>query len=149
MPRAPKSCANPLFFSWVQEFHDAKDYRKRGGPPRATGYENALRAIEACPTCVKRLTEKLEEHCARRGIAMPEFKKKERARKAPAAPKKTPASRIKKREVDEEADEDADFSTRGADDDDENIIPPAVKRAMPRRAAARKTPVVVDISDSE
>ncbi|KAJ6544180.1 hypothetical protein B0H19DRAFT_956041 [Mycena capillaripes] len=34
MPRAPKSCANPLFYSWVEEFHDAKDYRKRGGPAR-------------------------------------------------------------------------------------------------------------------
>jgi hypothetical protein len=103
----------------LKAFHDEKDYRKRGGPPRATGYENALRAIAACttkyahpkellvltgvgPTCVERrvfplciscvrvltrpravtrlfrLTEKLEEHCARRGIEMPEFKKKER-----------------------------------------------------------------------
>ncbi|KAJ6607898.1 hypothetical protein B0H10DRAFT_536630 [Mycena sp. CBHHK59/15] len=34
------------------EFHDEKDYRKRGGPlpVRATGYENALRSIAACTT---------------------------------------------------------------------------------------------------
>ena len=44
MPR----CANPLFLRWVKQFHDEKDYRKRGGPPRATGYENAIRALETC-----------------------------------------------------------------------------------------------------
>jgi hypothetical protein len=26
--------------------HDEKDYRKRGGPPRATGYENAIRSLQ-------------------------------------------------------------------------------------------------------
>lgn len=41
-------CANPLFLRWVKQFHDEKDYRKRGGPPRATGYENAIRALETC-----------------------------------------------------------------------------------------------------
>ena len=41
-------CANPLFLRWVRQFHDEKDYRKRGGPPRATGYENAIRALETC-----------------------------------------------------------------------------------------------------
>ena len=46
-------CANPLFLRWVREFHRAKDYRVRGGPPRATGYENAIRGLEAC-------TEKFE-----------------------------------------------------------------------------------------
>ena len=40
-------CANPLFLRWVREFHRAKDYRVRGGPPRATGYENAIRGLEA------------------------------------------------------------------------------------------------------
>lgn len=34
----------------VPEFHDEKDYKKKGGPPRATGYENALRALGACTT---------------------------------------------------------------------------------------------------
>ncbi|KAJ7663020.1 hypothetical protein B0H17DRAFT_910468, partial [Mycena rosella] len=148
-------CANPLFYAWVQEFHDEKDYRKRGGPPRATGYENALRSIEVCstkyahprellvlngvgPTCVERrvLTEKLKGHCTRRGIAMPEFKKKERVKKAAAAPKKA-ARRSKKRAEDEE-DSDADFSapssskakTSKADvSEDEENLPPARKRA--------------------
>ncbi|KAJ7499667.1 hypothetical protein FB451DRAFT_1549217 [Mycena latifolia] len=154
MPRAPKSCANPLFYSWVQEFHDEKDYRKRGGPPRATGYENALRGIEACttkyahprellvisgvgPTCVERLTEKLEEHCARRGIPMPEFKKKERVKKAPAAPKKA-ARRPKKRAADDEEDSDADFSapsaSKKAREDEENL--PPVRTGNKRRRAA-------------
>ncbi len=40
-------------FLCLSEFHDEKDYRKRGGPPRATGYENALRSIEACTTKYK------------------------------------------------------------------------------------------------
>lgn len=68
MPRAAK-CANPLFLQWVRGmrllldshhlladnlqsifagFHAEKDYRVRGGPPRATGYENAIRALETC-----------------------------------------------------------------------------------------------------
>jgi hypothetical protein len=37
-----------------------------------------LRARPDASTRLFRLTEKLEEHCARRGIEMPEFKKKER-----------------------------------------------------------------------
>ncbi|KAJ7123161.1 hypothetical protein C8R44DRAFT_161907 [Mycena epipterygia] len=156
MPRAPKSCANPLFYSWVQEFHDEKDYRKRGGPPRATGYENALHSIAACttayahpkellalsgvgPTCVERLTEKLEEHCAHRGTAMPEFKKKERAKKAPAAPKK--AARRVKKPVEDEEDSDGDFPSsskakkmssraKGSDDEEEENLPPRKKRTV-------------------
>ncbi|KAJ6579535.1 hypothetical protein DFH09DRAFT_1146848 [Mycena vulgaris] len=157
MPRASKSCANPLFFSWVQQFHDEKDYRKRGGPPRATGYENALRSIEACttkyahpkellvltgvgPTCVERLTEKLEEHCARRGIAMPEFKKKERAKKAPVASKK--AARRPKKQAEDDEDSDVEFSapssskaknTRAEDSEGENFPP---TRAGNKRVAA-------------
>lgn len=56
------------------EFHDEKDYKKRGGPPRATGYEKAIWALEDCsekyehpkellklngigPTCVKRYVQ--------------------------------------------------------------------------------------------
>ncbi len=89
-------------------FHAEKNYKKRGGPPRATGYENAIRGIQACttkfehpselkgvpgvgPTCIGRyvayfltcdcgrfsldsLAEKLEGHCARNGIDMPQPK---------------------------------------------------------------------------
>ncbi|KAK0225612.1 hypothetical protein IW262DRAFT_698453 [Armillaria fumosa] len=93
----PSVCANPLFLRWVQEFHDEKDYRKRGGPPRATGYENALRSIEACitkyehpmelavltgvgPTCTDRLTQKLEAHCELEGIKIPEYRPKTKRR---------------------------------------------------------------------
>ncbi|KAK0242089.1 hypothetical protein EDD85DRAFT_428283 [Armillaria nabsnona] len=93
----PSVCANPLFLQWVQEFHDEKDYRKRGGPPRATGYENALRSIEVCttkyehpmelavltgvgPTCIDRLTEKLEAYCELEGIEMPEYRPKTKQR---------------------------------------------------------------------
>lgn len=72
-----RKCPNPLFLKWVRgthdvlqsvlhpvsrtyltrlvclnpssllEFHDEKDWRKRGGPPRPSGYENAVRALEA------------------------------------------------------------------------------------------------------
>lgn len=87
------ACANPLFLKWVKEFHAEKSYKKRGGPPRATGYENAIRGIQACttkfehpselkrvpgvgPTCIERLTEKLEAHCARNGIDVPQRKGK-------------------------------------------------------------------------
>lgn len=54
------------------EFHDEKDWRKLRGPPRPTGYENAVIAVRMCkvkyehpadlyvlkgvgPTCVERL----------------------------------------------------------------------------------------------
>ncbi|KZP31704.1 hypothetical protein FIBSPDRAFT_944776 [Athelia psychrophila] len=47
MPKAAK-CTNPLFLQWVKGFHAEKDYRIRGGPPRATGYEGAIAALEAC-----------------------------------------------------------------------------------------------------
>ena len=30
------------------EFHAEKDYRIKGGPPRPTGYENAIRALQEC-----------------------------------------------------------------------------------------------------
>ncbi|KAI0033577.1 hypothetical protein K488DRAFT_47375 [Vararia minispora EC-137] len=88
MPR--KTCANPLFLKWVKGFHSEKNYKVRGGPPRATGYEKAITALENCtteyqhpkelkvltgigPTCISRLTEKLEEHCERNGLPMPEY----------------------------------------------------------------------------
>ncbi|KAJ6465928.1 hypothetical protein C8R47DRAFT_1326384 [Mycena vitilis] len=187
MPRAPKSCANPLFYAWVEEFHDEKDYRKRGGPPRATGYENALRSIAACttkyahprellvltgvgPTCVERLTDKLEAHCARRGTPMPEFKKKERAKKAPAAPKK-PVRRKKKVEEEEEEAEDSDEDFSGPskskksrstvqvpddDEDDEGEykaarnVPSAKTRTMPaRRASAKRAVPVLEVESSD
>ncbi|KAJ7174393.1 hypothetical protein C8R46DRAFT_892202 [Mycena filopes] len=149
MPRAPKSCANPLFHAWVQSFHDEKDFKPRGGQPRATGYENGLHSLATCttkyahpkellvldgvgPTCVRRLTEKLEDHCARKGLPMPEFKKKERgavsfsffsgagasvslspvdfaAKKAPAVAKK-PVRRANK-EAEEDEESGADFSS--------------------------------------
>ncbi|KAJ7174405.1 hypothetical protein C8R46DRAFT_89554 [Mycena filopes] len=183
MPRAPKSCANPLFHAWVQSFHDEKDYRKRGGPPRATGYENALRSIAACttkyahpkellvldgvgPTCVQRLTDKLEDHCARKGLPMPEFKKKERAKKAPAAAKK-PVRRAKK-EAEENEESEADFSSssstgkvkrkaKGGSDDEEaeyeskeNVASAPARRRAPARAASKKTVVLVaESSDKE
>ena len=28
--------------------HDEKSYKKKGGPPRSTGYENAIRSIQNC-----------------------------------------------------------------------------------------------------
>ncbi|KAJ7661591.1 hypothetical protein DFH06DRAFT_376781 [Mycena polygramma] len=189
MPRAPKSCANPLFYAWVEEFHDEKDYRKRGGPPRATGYENALRSIAACttkyahpkellvltgvgPTCVERLTDKLEVHCARRGTPMPEFKKKERAKKAPAAPKKVVRRNQKVQEEEEAEDSDEDFprpstskkarSTVQVSDDDQDDEgeytgqkearnPPSAKtRTMPaRRASAKRAVPVLEVESSE
>ncbi|KAK0448841.1 hypothetical protein EV421DRAFT_1900548 [Armillaria borealis] len=106
----PSVCANPLFLQWVQEFHDKKDYRKRGGPPRATGYENALRSIEACttkyehpmelavltgvgPTCIDRLTEKLEAYCELEGIEMPEYRPKTKQRAL--SKKKEPTQTLK------------------------------------------------------
>ncbi|KAJ7031118.1 hypothetical protein C8F04DRAFT_1236167 [Mycena alexandri] len=182
MPRASKSCANPLFHAWVQSFHDEKDYRKRGGPPRATGYENALRSIAACttkyahpkellvldgvgPTCVQRLTERLEDHCARKGIPMPEFKKKERAKKAPVAPKK-PARRPKK-QVEEDEDSDTDFPASSSrakkskslvseDDDEEDFdskdnvgSEPVKRRAVPARAASKRVAVSAPESSDE
>ncbi|KAF7986255.1 hypothetical protein HWV62_35160 [Athelia sp. TMB] len=85
-------------------FHAEKDYRVRGGPPRATGYENAIRALEECkvryehpaemrgkvtgvgPTTIARLVEELEKYCERKGIEMPELPvKKKAAPKAKAA----------------------------------------------------------------
>ncbi|KAL0579461.1 hypothetical protein V5O48_002567 [Marasmius crinis-equi] len=71
------------------EFHAEKDYKKRGGPPRPTGYEGAVQALQYCttkyehpaelkaltgigPTTIQRLTEKLEVYCERKGVAMPE-----------------------------------------------------------------------------
>ncbi|TRM66695.1 hypothetical protein BD626DRAFT_483537 [Schizophyllum amplum] len=100
--------ANPLFLEWVEEFHGEKDYRKRGGPPRATGYENAIRALETCtvryehpselkklsgigPTCISRLIEKLEAHCESEGIPMPEPPAPKR--RAPAKRKQTVAQK--------------------------------------------------------
>ncbi|KAF8909951.1 hypothetical protein CPB85DRAFT_699922 [Mucidula mucida] len=79
---------NALFLRWLKESHDEKDWRKLRGPPRPTGYENAVIAVRMCkvkyehpadlyvlkgvgPTCVERLTEKLEEHCKMNGIKMP------------------------------------------------------------------------------
>ncbi|KAJ7755221.1 hypothetical protein B0H16DRAFT_732072 [Mycena metata] len=182
MPRASKSCANPLFHAWVQSFHDEKDYRKRGGPPRATGYENALRSIAACttkyahpkellvldgvgPTCVQRLTERLEDHCARKGIPMPESKKKERAKKAPAAAKK-PVRRPKK-QVKEDEDSDADLPASSSrakkskgpiseNDDEEDFeseenvrSEPVKRRAIPARAASKRAAVPVPESSDE
>lgn len=58
------AAANSLFLKWVKGnqlhphlraklcpgFHAEKDYKKRGGPPRATGYENAIRALQSCST---------------------------------------------------------------------------------------------------
>ncbi|KAI0781583.1 hypothetical protein BC629DRAFT_1289789 [Irpex lacteus] len=80
---------NPLFLRWVKGFHAEKDYKIRGGPPRPTGYENAIQSLQNCttryehplemkglfgvgPTCIARLTEKLEEYCNERGLEMPE-----------------------------------------------------------------------------
>ncbi|KAJ7165842.1 hypothetical protein C8R46DRAFT_291014 [Mycena filopes] len=181
MPRAPKSCANPLFHAWVQSFHDEKDFKPRGGQPRATGYESGLHSLATCttkyahpkellvldgvgPTCVRRLTEKLEDHCARKGLPMPEFKKKERAKKAPAAAKK-PVRRAKK-EAEEDEEREADFSSssltgkvkrkaKGGSDDEEaeyeskeNIVSAPARRRAPARAAS-KTAVVVAASSNE
>ncbi|KAF8146488.1 hypothetical protein K438DRAFT_1990599 [Mycena galopus ATCC 62051] len=181
MPRAPKSCANPLFYAWVEAFHDEKDYRKRGGPPRATGYENALRSIAACttkyahpremlvlngvgPTCVERLEEKLEEHCARKGIPMPEFKKKERGGAArwsgeegcSASPKaKVPAEEDEDSDADFEApkkraraDDDEEYGDESRTEQKENV---QVKRRMaPARASAKRAIVVApESSDGE
>ncbi|KZV65075.1 hypothetical protein PENSPDRAFT_656094 [Peniophora sp. CONT] len=98
-------CANPLFLKWVQEFHREKDYRKRGGPPRATGYEMAISAINNCtekydhpkyllklsgvgPTTVSRLEEKLAEYCEMKGIPMPEYVPPKRGRKKAAPAEK-------------------------------------------------------------
>ncbi|KAJ6473290.1 hypothetical protein C8R45DRAFT_1077943 [Mycena sanguinolenta] len=173
MPRAPKSCANPLFYAWVEEFHDEKDYRKRGGPPRPTGYENALRSIEACttkyahprellvlngvgPTCVERLTEKLEEYCARKGIPMPEFKKKERAKKAPAATTKPKAKRRSKAveaddsDVDFEAPKKSSARVEGDESSAQKENLQVKRRVVPPRASARRAAAVVaENSDDE
>ncbi|KAK0213122.1 hypothetical protein DFS33DRAFT_1482872 [Desarmillaria ectypa] len=148
---APSLCANPLFLQWVQEFHGEKDYRKSGGLPRATGYENSLRSIEACttkyehpmevavltgvgPTCIDRLTAKLEAYRELKGIEMPEYKLKTRPRVVhfctpPALPKKrakvdqegenaNPAKKratVKKRKSDaNESDEECQPSQRDA-----------------------------------
>ncbi|KAF8991851.1 hypothetical protein BDZ89DRAFT_149185 [Hymenopellis radicata] len=113
------AAANPLFLKWVKAFHAEKDYKKRGGPPRATGYENAIRALQSCstkydhpkdlkdltgigPTCISRLIDKLEEHCAKKGIPMPEPKTK------PRAPRKKPAPKPKKTEDDNEGEVEVD-----------------------------------------
>ncbi|KAF9270594.1 hypothetical protein L218DRAFT_844028, partial [Marasmius fiardii PR-910] len=80
---------NALFLKWVKGFHLEQHYKKHRGRPRATGHENAIWSLKHCttkyehpaelrqlvgigPTCVKRLTEKLEKHCERNGIPMPE-----------------------------------------------------------------------------
>jgi hypothetical protein len=34
----------------LAEFHAKRDYRKIGGPPRATGYEGAIYGLEMCTT---------------------------------------------------------------------------------------------------
>ncbi len=44
---------NPCSFMFISdlislEFHDEKSYKKKGGPPRSTGYENAIRSIQNC-----------------------------------------------------------------------------------------------------
>ncbi|KAJ7476986.1 hypothetical protein B0H11DRAFT_2234944 [Mycena galericulata] len=165
MPRAAKSCANPLFCAWVQEFHDEKDYRKRGGPPRATGYENALRSIEACDTKYAHPKEllalsgvgptcKLEEHCAHRGIPMPEFKKKERVKKTPAAAKKVVRRGKKQAEDEDSAAPSSSKAKAHAFEEDDDLTPtgsaaPLQRRALPHRAATRKVAVSVSESDSE
>ncbi|KZT65061.1 hypothetical protein DAEQUDRAFT_769111 [Daedalea quercina L-15889] len=116
-------CANPLFLRWVKQFHDEKDYRKRGGPPRATGYENAIRALEMCTEAHARqgLWEKLEEHCERRGLHMPEpTPKRTRGRKAGVANSKASA-KAKAEKVDEEP-----------------APTPAKRKRAPRKVAASK-----------
>ncbi|KAF8180858.1 hypothetical protein BJ912DRAFT_619022 [Pholiota molesta] len=149
MPKAPK-CANPMFLRWVKEMHDEKDYRKRGGPPRATGYENAIRSLQwtttkydhpldmkgkvtgVGPTTIRRLTEKLEEYCARRGIPMPEVKPKPtRAKKAPAKSKAEPKGKpVTKSKAEKENDEDfaIDFEAEAV------VIKPYVKATLKRKA---------------
>ncbi|KAL1751546.1 hypothetical protein FB107DRAFT_293823 [Schizophyllum commune] len=166
MPR----CANPLFLRWVKEFHAEKDYRIKGGPPRPTGYENAIRALQECtekyqhpvelkklngigPTCISRLTEKLEKYCANRRIPMPEPPAPKR--RAPAKPKLTAAQKraaLKAEEakfVDEDSEsEEASTSTASrkrsapkrkkadeSDDDDEYVERPKKHRVARRKVA--------------
>ncbi|KZP31700.1 hypothetical protein FIBSPDRAFT_925553 [Athelia psychrophila] len=111
MPKAAK-CTNPLFLQWVKGFHAEKDYRIRGGPPRATGYEGAIAALEACtvryehpaemkgkvrgvgPTTIERLEAELEKYCERKGIDMPELPVK--VKKAVAKPKAAPKANMTK-----------------------------------------------------
>ncbi|KAL1742411.1 hypothetical protein HDZ31DRAFT_43290 [Schizophyllum fasciatum] len=170
MPR----CANPLFLKWVKEFHAEKDYRKRGGPPRPTGYENAVRALQNCtekyehpielkklngvgPTCISRLIEKLETYCANKHIPMPEPPAPKR--RAPAKPKLTAAQKRAAAAAAKEAgSEDAEASTsaaprkpRGAtkrkkadDSDDDDEY---VERPRKRRVTRRKVVEVVSDSD--
>ncbi|KAK7468311.1 hypothetical protein VKT23_002825 [Stygiomarasmius scandens] len=118
-PKKPKP-ANPLFLKWVKEFHAEKDYKIRGGPPRSTGYEGAVNALEWCttkydhpselkvlrgigPVCIERLTEKLEKYCARKGIPMPEPPAKKGRGSAKAKASKASSSKRKQEDSDEEA----------------------------------------------
>jgi len=101
------------------EFHAEKDYRIRGGPPRATGYENAIRALQSCttkyehpselkalsgvgPTCISRLIEKLEQYCKNRRIPMPEpsVKKGRGSAKAKATTAEATTSKLTVENVD-------------------------------------------------
>ncbi|KAL1713871.1 hypothetical protein EV715DRAFT_210725 [Schizophyllum commune] len=166
MPR----CANPLFLRWVKEFHAEKDYRIKGGPPRPTGYENAIRALQECtekyqhpaelkklngvgPTCIARLTEKLEKYCANKRIPMPEPPAPKR--RAPVKPKLTAAQKraaLKAEEarfVDEVSESEGASTSRAfrkrsapkrkkvEESDDEEYVERPKKRRVARRKVAK------------
>ncbi|VDB96627.1 unnamed protein product [Peniophora sp. CBMAI 1063] len=135
-------CANPLFLEWVQEFHAEKDYRRRGGPPRATGYEMAITAIRNCtekydhpryllklsgvgPTTVSRLEEKLEEYCEEEGLPMPEYVKPTRGRKKAASAEKDGEQKPAKKPVARKR--------KSTEIDDAEDYPPPKKSAARRR----------------
>ncbi|KAL1674768.1 hypothetical protein EV122DRAFT_293176 [Schizophyllum commune] len=145
MPR----CANPLFFRWVKEFHAEKDYRIKGGPPRPTGYENAIRALQECtekyqhpaelkklngigPTCISRLTEKLEKYCANKRIPMPEPPAPKR--RAPAKPKLTAAQKRAALKA-----EEAKFVDEGSESEEASTSTASRKRSAPKRKKAEES----------
>ncbi len=149
----PPPCGNPLFLSWLTEFHDTL----RAADARSTQtYKNACDSLRACPvtyarpaelvhlrgigpTIIKQLERRQREWCKEQGVEVPQGPQGPVAVGGPAPAagpsrkRKTTAGSGPRGRVAREARE---WST----DSDDSDVPPAAARAAPPKIPRSTAP---------